>query len=117
MPLRALTTGGKGPLFIWASCYPRLLHPAAVDKGVVIESNHAIDRMAGKFPGDQRRQRGMGLRAGHRGIGRGVEPPQHAVEIEQLVVGETIEPVLPLEEGLKIPFTQIAVIDLLVIPE
>lgn len=23
MPLRALATGGKGPLFIWAPCYPR----------------------------------------------------------------------------------------------
>ncbi len=116
MPLRALATGGKGPLFIWAPCYPRLLHPTAVEQGVVVEGNHAIDRMAGKFPRDQRRQRGMGLRAGHRGIGRGVEPPQHAVEIEQLAVGETIEPVLPLEESLKILFTQIAVIDLLIIP-
>lgn len=82
MPLRALATGGKGPLFIWAPCYPRLLHPAAVEQGVVIEGNYAIDCMAGKFPGDQCRQLGMGLRAGHRGIRRGVEPPQYSVKIE-----------------------------------
>ncbi len=99
MPLRALATGGKGPLFIWAPCYPRLLHPAAVEQGVVVEGNHTIDRMACKFPRDQRRQRGMGLRTGHRRIGRGVEPPQHSVKIEQLAVGETIEPVLPSKKA------------------
>ena len=72
--------------------------------------------MASKLAANERCHLIVGRRARHRRIGGGVEPSKHPVKIEQLAVLEAIEPVLPGEEGAKIRLTEVAMIDLLVIP-
>ena len=91
-------------------------HPTTVNQGAIVERNPAAHRISAKFAADEGRHLLMGRGADGGGIGGGVEPPQHAVQIEQLAVLEAIEPILPLEEGTKIVLAEVAMIDLLVIP-